>query len=283
MTRLKAENFAIAVGLIFLYMVMPPLTYDIRQILAQPLVKRTDNSWLAKYDPETELLDGLAATQSQAAVPAYVEYPARPELPVEVLFRSKTFLPFLGSSNEQVELAQAPAEATAPTGAAPVEAAPVETAAPAEPEPPIRIVIPAIGLDAPVIPAKTRVMNSAGQKYRQWMVPNQFAAGWHKNTARLGEPGNTVINGHHNVYGEVFRGLVKLEEGGLIQIYSATKMYEYIVANKMILPEPYQELDMRMENARWILPSDDERITLITCWPYESNTHRLIIVARPVL
>jgi hypothetical protein len=249
MTRLKAENFAIAVGLIFLYMVMPPLTYDIRQILAQPLVKQTDNSWLAKYDPETELLDGLAMTQSQAAVPAYVEYPARPVLPVEAPFRSKTFLPILASSNDKVELAQAPADATAPAEAAPVEASPAETAVPAEPEPPVRIVIPAIELDAPVIPAKTRVMNSDGQKYRQWMVPNHFAAGWHKNTARLGEPGNTVINGHHNVYGEVFRRLVKLEEGDLIQIYSATKGYEDGVANKMILPEPYQELDMRMKRA----------------------------------
>ena len=37
-----------------------------------------------------------------------------------------------------------------------------------------------------------------------------------------------------------------------------------------------------MENAAWIMPSEDERLTLVTCWPYTSNTHRLIIVARPV-
>jgi LPXTG-site transpeptidase (sortase) family protein len=29
------------------------------------------------------------------------------------------------------------------------------------------------------------------------------------------------------------------------------------------------------------MPSTDERLTLITCWPYETNTHRLIIVALP--
>lgn len=280
MTRLKAENFTIALGLILLYLVMPPLTYDIRQSLAQPLVKRTDNSWLAKLDPETELLDRLAEAQSDN-VPAYSEYSARPELPVEAPFKIKTFLPYLASSNSIAELAQVPAGATAPVEAAPADAVSAETAVPAAPGPPIRIVIPGINLDAPVIPAKTRLMEVDGQKYRQWMVPNEFAAGWHKNSARLGEPGNTVINGHHNVYGEVFRRLVKLEEGDLIQIYSATKVYEYVVANKMILPEAYQELDVRMENAQWILPSDDERVTLITCWPYESNTHRLIIVARP--
>lgn len=50
----------------------------------------------------------------------------------------------------------------------------------------------------------------------------------------------------------------------------------------MIFPERDVPFETRLENARWILPSEDERITLITCWPYFSNTHRLIIVARPV-
>jgi sortase A len=105
--------------------------------------------------------------------------------------------------------------------------------------------------------------------------------GWHKNSARLGEPGNTVFNGHHNVYGEVFVRLVDLKEGDLILILSETREYKYIITNKMILPELYEDLDVRMNNAQWILPSDDERVTLITCWPYEGNTHRVIIVAKP--
>jgi sortase A len=50
----------------------------------------------------------------------------------------------------------------------------------------------------------------------------------------------------------------------------------------MILPERDMDMDTRMENARWILPSTDERLTLITCWPAESNTHRLIVVAQPL-
>jgi sortase A len=40
-------------------------------------------------------------------------------------------------------------------------------------------------------------------------------------------------------------------------------------------------VDQRLANALWIMPSKDERLTLITCYPYDSNTHRLIIVARP--
>jgi hypothetical protein len=49
----------------------------------------------------------------------------------------------------------------------------------------------------------------------------------------------------------------------------------------MIFEEKDQPLDVRLENARWILPSEDERITLVTCWPQDSNTHRLVIVAVP--
>jgi LPXTG-site transpeptidase (sortase) family protein len=273
--RLKAENFAIAAGLILLYVMLPALSYDIRLSLAPKLAKQHDNSWLVKFDLETELLDNarqkddLEIGKNSVVVenPAAVE---RPVLPVRASSRYKTYLPFLASSNTKAVAAEVEV----------VEPAAVETVI--QPEAPVRIVIPAIKLDAPVVPAKTRVIRMDGGKYRQWMVPNQFAAGWHKNTARLGESGNTVINGHHNVYGEVFRRLVKLEPGDLIQIYSETKVYEYIVTNKMILPETFQELDVRMENAQWILPSDDERITLITCWPYESNTHRLVIVARPL-
>jgi len=38
---------------------------------------------------------------------------------------------------------------------------------------------------------------------------------------------------------------------------------------------------VRQENARWIAPTDDERLTLVTCWPYTNNTHRVVVVAKP--
>jgi sortase A len=146
---------------------------------------------------------------------------------------------------------------------------------------PVRIVIPALGLDAPVVPAQINVVKVSGQEYQQWLVPDEFASGWHAGSARLGEPGNTVFNGHHNVFGEVFGNLVEVEIGDVIQVYSSASEFSYQITNKMILPEKYEQLDVRMNNAQWILPSQDERLTLITCWPYESNTHRLIVVARP--
>ena len=157
---------------------------------------------------------------------------------------------------------------------------PAKTPEPEIPDIPSRLVIPAIDLDAPILPAKTTLQKIGGKEYQQWEAPKKFAAGWHEDSAMLGQPGNTVLNGHHNINGKVFERLVDLNPGDLIVIFGTHKAFIYQITNKMLLPEKYQELDVRMDNARWILPSDDERLTLVTCWPEESNTHRLVIVAR---
>ena len=150
------------------------------------------------------------------------------------------------------------------------------------PETPVRIMISSIGLDAPIVPSEIDFKNIAGKEYMQWYVPDEFASGWHSTSAKLGEPGNTVLNGHHNSFGEVFKSLIDVNEGDIIRVNSEQSWFIYQITNKMILPEKYEQLDVRMNNAQWILPSVDERLTLISCWPYESNTHRLIIVARPL-
>jgi LPXTG-site transpeptidase (sortase) family protein len=151
-----------------------------------------------------------------------------------------------------------------------------------DPEAPRWITIESIGLEAPIIQTGTQKYWIEGKQYDQWQAPNEFAAGWHETTARLGETGNTVLNGHHNIYGMVFGKLVDMSEGELITIRGDKREFYYMVTNKMILPEKSVGLAQRLENARWILESEDERLTLVTCWPYESNTHRLIVVARPV-
>jgi len=146
---------------------------------------------------------------------------------------------------------------------------------------PDRLVISSISLDASIVPAKVKKVEFEGQTYYQWLAPNKLAVGWHDSSALLGLPGNTVLNGHHNVYGKVFKDLVKVHEGDLIEVYSGDQVFKYRVALAMLLPERFKSLAIRFENARWILPTSDERLTLITCWPADSNTHRVIIVALP--
>lgn len=147
---------------------------------------------------------------------------------------------------------------------------------------PDRIVIPEIGLDAQVIVADFNSTNIEGETFGQWMAPNEFAAGWQPDSALLGKAGNTVINGHHNEFGEVFGRLVDLKVGDKIYVYSKGHQYAFIIANRMILQERFVDMATRLDNARWLNRTDDVRLTLVTCWPKISNTHRLILVARPL-
>jgi LPXTG-site transpeptidase (sortase) family protein len=144
---------------------------------------------------------------------------------------------------------------------------------------PDRIAIPAIKLNAPIKQATLKEIEFQGKTYNQWVAPSTFAAGQITTTAPLGAVGNTVLIGHHNVYGEVFGHLVDLNVGDQITVYSGDQEFLYGITQKLIFREQDEPLEVRLKNAQWIGLTQDERLTLVTCWPYDSNTHRLIIVA----
>ena len=146
---------------------------------------------------------------------------------------------------------------------------------------PTRLTINSIGLDSEITPVGWSIIQKDGFEYSIWQVAD-YSVGWHKTSAPLGQPGNTVMAGHHNVNGEVFRDLVNVEVGDKVTILSGGNRYEYIVDLKTIVKEKGETVEARKRNAQWIAPTDDERITLVTCWPYTNNTHRVIVVARPL-
>jgi sortase A len=126
------------------------------------------------------------------------------------------------------------------------------------------------------------MVDNRGVLVPEWVVPKK-AAGWHMNSALPGHRENVVISGHHNIEGKVFRYVIDLAMGDEIQVYAGETSYTYYVTEKYILKEAGMPLDVRKKNAQWIMPSGDERLTLVTCWPYEypGNSHRVIVVARP--
>ena len=146
---------------------------------------------------------------------------------------------------------------------------------------PTRLVIESVGIDSPVIPVGWQVVEQNGRQYSIWEVAD-YAVGWHKTSAVLGQPGNTVMTGHNNINGEVFRDLVNIEIGDEVVVYAGKRQFEYVVDFKTIVKEKGEPLEVRQRNAQWIAPTTDERLTLVTCWPYTSNTHRVIVVARPL-
>jgi sortase A len=147
--------------------------------------------------------------------------------------------------------------------------------------PPTRLVIPSVSIDAPVLPTHQRLTSFGGERLALSRVPTRGAAGWHDISASLGVAGNTVINGHNSGYGEVFRDLYRLEEGDTVIAYSGDTPFLHTVSEVVLLEEEGQTLEKRRRNARYVEPTDDERLTLVTCHPYGSLRYRLVVVAHP--
>lgn len=219
-----------------------------------------------------------AAPGLDAALLAHTPEPEAGMLPINVPGAGEPGPPPAVAMDPVATLkAAGPAMGAVPNGQPP---SPTPTAT-IPPETPVRLVIPDIGLDAPVVPVESQIERVDGVEYHQWQAPDEFAAGWHQTSARLGEIGNTVLNGHHNISGKVFARLSEVQVGDMIAVYGEGNVFLYQVANVMILPERDERLEVRLSNARWTMPTNDERLTLISCWPADNNTHRVVVVARP--
>lgn len=126
----------------------------------------------------------------------------------------------------------------------------------ASPEQAQRIVIPAIGVDAPV------VAGDDGESLKK-------GAGHRIGTANPGERGNCVISAHNDIYGEIFRSLPELKIGDEIFVHTETQSYRYVVEQSRII-EPTEVSVMA--------PTSTPVLTLISCYPYGINTHRIVVI-----
>lgn len=145
---------------------------------------------------------------------------------------------------------------------------------------PQRIVIDRLKVNAkiqPVGPGKAVSSNVV-----EWTAPNNKNVGWHDYSGRIGEGKNIVLNGHNNIYGAVFRKLYTLQAGDEIKLFGGDKQVAYRVEEVMILKERGEPLEVRIKNAQYIQPMPNDRLTIISCWPENNNTHRVVVIARPV-
>lgn len=160
---------------------------------------------------------------------------------------------------------------------------PEPTATPVRPpaaSPPTRLVIPKIGVDIPVWPVGHKTVWRNGKSILTWAdLPN--AGGFHQTSAYPGNPGNTVINGHRDIQGSVFRHLDRMRAGDEIVLYVGDDAYPYLVTETLIVPETFASAQQRAENLRLIGYMPEERLTLVTCTPVGLATHRLLVIAEP--
>lgn len=146
---------------------------------------------------------------------------------------------------------------------------------------PVRLAASAIDLDTQVKPLGWRQVTKGDEEISIWHMVSK-AAGWHLNSVVPGQLGNAVISGHNNIGGSVFRNLHRLQPGNEITVWTNEgTAVAYTVTTVDIVPEKYASATQRAANAQAISPTADERLTLITCWPANSNTHRVIVVAHP--
>lgn len=125
------------------------------------------------------------------------------------------------------------------------------------PQQAIRIQIPAIGVDAPIV---------QGDGWEQL----KKGVGQHLGSADPGQKGNLVLSAHNDVFGEIFRDLDKLQTGDQIILFTNQRSYVYTVSRTLIV-EPTQ--------VEVLAPTRDATTTLISCYPYMVNNQRIIIQA----
>ncbi len=146
---------------------------------------------------------------------------------------------------------------------------------------PDRLQLPAIDADMPIVELGWHAASvNEDAIISEWDVA-KYAAGWHKNSALPGELGNIVMSGHNNIYGSVFRELDLLRKGDDAIVWTDGEPRVYEVEQVLVVPEANAAPDQRIENAKWIGEFGEERLTLVSCWPRNNNTHRIIVVALP--
>ncbi len=131
---------------------------------------------------------------------------------------------------------------------------PVPTAGPQQA---IRLQVPAINLDAPVV---------QGDGWEQL----KKGVGQHAGTADPGQTGNLVLSAHNDVFGEIFRDLDQLKKGDSIVVYTAARAYTYIVTDTQVVEPTRVDLMAATPNAT---------ITLISCYPYRVDNQRIVVSA----
>lgn len=126
------------------------------------------------------------------------------------------------------------------------------------PEGPRRIIIPQINVDQVIVPGT------------DWEAL-KLGVGQHLNGATPADPDrNVVLAAHNDIYGEIFRHLDRLEPGMQFQIQTESRFYTYVVRETRIV-KPNDVYVMEDQGV--------PMVTLISCYPYQVNTQRIIVFA----
>jgi LPXTG-site transpeptidase (sortase) family protein len=146
-----------------------------------------------------------------------------------------------------------------------------------------RVASPSIGVDSKVVEVGWDVEQQGGQQVAIWQVA-KYAVGQHRGSANPGQGGNVVLAGHVGGYGKVFKDLFYVNPGDQITLYSQGQQYLYTVKDRLLVTEEGVSAEQHTANAQLIAPTDQELVTLVTCWPASGRdkfTQRVVVQAVP--
>ncbi|MEW6716584.1 MAG: class D sortase [Chloroflexota bacterium] len=123
------------------------------------------------------------------------------------------------------------------------------------PEQAIRIRIPTIGVDAPVV---------QGDGWEQL----KKGVGQHVGSANPGQNGNVILSAHNDIFGEIFRYLDQLVPGDQIILYTNQRSYIYRVTETKLVEPTYVEV---------LAATTEPVVTLISCYPYMVDNKRIVV------
>src|SRR5215216_3374890 len=132
---------------------------------------------------------------------------------------------------------------------------PVPTSAPDQA---IRIQIPAIKIDAPV------VQGDGWEQLKKGVAQNV-------HSVDPGQSGNVILSAHNDVYGELFRYLDKLAPGDQVVLYTQQRQYVYVVDRTAVVEPTAVEV---------MASTGSPTVTLISCYPYLVDKQRIVVFAR---
>ncbi len=204
--------------------------------------------WITRQELNQELVQAQQMQVQEIALPT----PSATPIIDLVVLPSGHKPPIEGRPPEQGEAGDIPAHLLPAINA--YSPPPIPTPGPEQAR---RIEIPAIGVDSTVV---------QGVDWDQL----KKGVGQLVGSAQPGETGNMVLAAHNDIFGEIFRHLDKLTPGDEIIVSTERNSYRYIV----------REIDVvKPTDVHVMAPSTFAQTTLISCYPYQINTERIVIFA----
>ncbi len=158
--------------------------------------------------------------------------------------------------------------ATAPRATS--NASPVQTRHGALPAPEARLSVARLAIWGAPIWARGFVANPDGSLLYD-IVP-AYGVTRFADSAPLGQPGLSLMSGHNDIGGSIFRYLGTLRPGDTVVVAQRARTYRYVVRSVTVVTPD----DVRLLNVAYQKPT----LALVGCTPYLVDTHRVVVIAQ---